>query len=60
MPQRAQNTPICRDCHGFATAAITTGARAADGTRATLIVDCRACNGTGHAKPASVVAGTGR
>ncbi|WP_406414883.1 hypothetical protein [Streptomyces sp. NBC_01614] len=60
MPQRASNTPVCRDCHGFATAAITTGTRHRDGTRATLTVDCRACKGTGHAKATSSVAHTGR
>ncbi|MGW3066233.1 hypothetical protein ACWDA8_22680 [Streptomyces sp. NPDC001130] len=47
MPQRAQNTPVCRDCDGFATAAITTGTRNTDGTRATLTVTCQACKGTG-------------
>ncbi|MEU0586253.1 hypothetical protein [Streptomyces sp. NPDC006132] len=48
MPQHAQNTPVCRDCDGFATVAITTGSRHADGTRATLRVDCPTCQGTGH------------
>ncbi|MEU1406940.1 hypothetical protein ABZ471_32135 [Streptomyces sp. NPDC005728] len=47
MPQRAQNTPVCRDCDGFATAAITTGTRNGDGSRATLTVTCPACKGTG-------------
>ena len=53
MPQHAQNTPICRDCHGFATAAITTGTRHDDGTRATLTVHCQVCKGTGRLVPAS-------
>lgn len=48
MPQHAQNTPVCRACDGFATAAITTGARHRDGTRATLTVACPACKGTGR------------
>ncbi|TFV32096.1 hypothetical protein E4K10_14860 [Streptomyces sp. T1317-0309] len=48
MPQHTPNTPVCRDCDGFATAAITTGTRHADGTRATLTVACPACRGTGH------------
>ncbi|MFE2609238.1 hypothetical protein ACFXDI_39295 [Streptomyces mirabilis] len=54
MPQRAQNTPVCRDCDGFATAAITTGTRNGDGSRATLRVTCTACQGTGTARPACV------
>lgn len=60
MPQHAQSTRVCRDCDGFATAAITTGTRHTDGTRATLRVTCRACDGTGHAVPASALAKTGR
>ncbi|MFF8357265.1 hypothetical protein ACF063_27875 [Streptomyces chartreusis] len=51
MPQRAQKTPVCRDCDGFAAAAITTGTRHRDGTRSTLTVTCPACQGTGHAHP---------
>ncbi|MGW7078920.1 hypothetical protein [Streptomyces sp. NPDC054866] len=46
----AQPTPararICRDCDGFATVAITTGTRNRDGSRITLHIDCRTCNGT--------------
>ncbi|WP_424887657.1 hypothetical protein [Streptomyces sp. XH2] len=53
MPQRALNTPVCRDCDGFATAAITTGPRHTDGTRATFRIPCPACKGTGHALPAA-------
>ncbi|MFF4396866.1 hypothetical protein [Streptomyces sp. NPDC001480] len=52
MPQHAQNTRVCRDCDGFATAAITTGTRKSDGTRATLTVTCLTCKGTGIARPA--------
>ncbi|MGW1890169.1 hypothetical protein ACWCP6_07835 [Streptomyces sp. NPDC002004] len=48
MPQRAQNTPVCRDCDGFANVAITTGTRHRDGSRTTVIAACPACNGTGH------------
>ncbi|MFH9416213.1 hypothetical protein [Streptomyces rochei] len=47
MPQHAQYTRVCRDCDGFATAAITTGTRHTDGTRATLRVTCPACQGLG-------------
>ncbi|MDX3747287.1 hypothetical protein [Streptomyces sp. AK08-02] len=47
MPQHVPNTPICRDCDGFATAAITTGTRNANGSRVTVTVACPACNGTG-------------
>ncbi|MFC9083634.1 hypothetical protein ACFTY7_43045 [Streptomyces sp. NPDC057062] len=59
MPQNVSNTPVCRDCDGFSTVAITTGTRHRDGTRATLHVTCSACNGTGHttAAPALVRAG---
>ncbi|MFJ5996902.1 hypothetical protein [Streptomyces sp. NPDC092370] len=60
MPQHAPNTRVCRDCDGFATAAITTGTRHADGTRATLRVTCLTCKGTGHTAPASAFAKTGR
>ncbi|MEU1600414.1 hypothetical protein ABZ468_48625 [Streptomyces sp. NPDC005708] len=60
MPQHTQNTPVCRDCDGFATAAITTGTRHRDGTRATLRVDCPACKGTGHTVPAPALAQAGR
>ncbi|GGX11647.1 hypothetical protein GCM10010297_36220 [Streptomyces malachitofuscus] len=47
MPQHAQNTRVCRDCDGFATAAITTGVPRPDGSRATLRVTCQ---GTGTAR----------
>ncbi|OIK23834.1 hypothetical protein [Streptomyces malaysiense] len=60
MPQRARNTPVCRDCDGFATAAITTGTRHTDGTRATLTVTCPTCKGTGHTLPAAGLARAGR
>ncbi|WAU79671.1 hypothetical protein O1Q96_07890 [Streptomyces sp. Qhu-G9] len=53
MPQHVPNTPVCRDCKGFATAAITTGTRDRDGSRTTLVVVCRTCNGTGHTAPAA-------
>jgi DnaJ-class molecular chaperone len=59
MPQHARNTRVCRDCDGFA-AAITTGTRHADGTRATLRVTCQTCKGTGHTAPASALARVGR
>ncbi|MFF3362845.1 hypothetical protein [Streptomyces misionensis] len=60
MPQHAQNTPVCRDCDGFATAAITTGTRHTDGTRATLTVTCPACKGTGHRVPTAGLTHAGR
>ncbi|MGY1499304.1 hypothetical protein ACW4TU_22420 [Streptomyces sp. QTS52] len=47
MPQLVPNLPVCRDCDGFATAAITTGTRHRDGSRVTLRVTCPACQGTG-------------
>ncbi|MGW1804710.1 hypothetical protein [Streptomyces sp. NPDC002078] len=60
MPQHAQNTPICRDCDGFATVHITTGTRHRDGTRATLRISCPTCKGTGHTLPAPVLVQAGR
>ncbi|MGW0993637.1 hypothetical protein ACWD5V_10040 [Streptomyces sp. NPDC002523] len=59
MPQRALNKPICRDCDGHPTAAITTGTRNLDGTRATLTVTCPTCKGTGTTRPAADLARTG-
>ncbi|MFJ4755858.1 hypothetical protein [Streptomyces sp. NPDC088763] len=59
MPQPAQNTRVCRDCDGFATVAITTGTRHADGSRATLRIACQPCGGTGRT-PSSDLARTGR
>ncbi|WP_217243284.1 hypothetical protein [Streptomyces sp. AC555_RSS877] len=60
MPQHAQSTPVCRDCDGFATAAITTGTRHQDGTRDTLRVTCPTCKGTGYATPAASLTRAGR
>ncbi|MEU4985119.1 hypothetical protein [Streptomyces sp. NPDC021969] len=54
MPQPAQNTRVCRDCDGFATVAITTGTRHADGSRATLQITCPACKGAGRTAPAAL------
>ncbi|WP_030970355.1 hypothetical protein [Streptomyces sp. NRRL S-1824] len=58
----AQHIParprICPDCDGFPAVAIDTGTLLEDGTRATLLVTCRRCRGTGStrtAAPASVV-----
>ncbi|MGW2515953.1 hypothetical protein ACWC09_02765 [Streptomyces sp. NPDC001617] len=55
MPQHVSNTPVCRDCDGFATAAIDTGTRHPDGSRVTLRVTCPACRGTGHTHRAALV-----
>ncbi|MFH8577424.1 hypothetical protein [Streptomyces zaomyceticus] len=50
-----QTTPrVCRDCDGFATATITTGLPAADGTRATLRVHCPTCRGLGRTIPTAL------
>ncbi|MFJ2841351.1 hypothetical protein ACIPD2_06620 [Streptomyces griseofuscus] len=59
MPQHAQNTPACRDCDGFATAAIATGTRHTNGTRNTLTIACPTCKGTGHTAPAAGLAHAG-
>ncbi|MEV7505816.1 hypothetical protein [Streptomyces sp. NPDC093018] len=60
MPQHSLNTPICGDCDGFATAAITAGTRNTDGTRNTLTVTCLACKGTGHTASAQALVRTGK
>jgi DnaJ-class molecular chaperone len=60
MPQPAPITPVCRDCDGFPTVAVTTGLRLPDGARQTLTVVCPACRGTGRTRPAPVLARTGR
>ncbi|MGW0331271.1 hypothetical protein ACWD0J_05205 [Streptomyces sp. NPDC003011] len=60
MPQRAQNTPACRDCAGFAAVVITTGTLHHDGTRVLLRVTCPSCKGTGHSTPAASLTRTGR
>ncbi|MEV8422848.1 hypothetical protein [Streptomyces niveus] len=52
MPQHTRPRPICPDCDGFPTVAITTGQTTANGQRQTLTVTCRACHGTGHHTPA--------
>ncbi|MET8075525.1 hypothetical protein [Streptomyces sp. NPDC005303] len=45
----APHTParICPNCHGFATAAITSGGRDHRGHLNTITVDCPACHGHG-------------
>ncbi|MFG2955595.1 hypothetical protein ACGF5O_17950 [Streptomyces sp. NPDC048291] len=60
MPRNTPSPRPCRDCDGFATAAIATGTRNPDGTRTTLRVDCPACHGTGTTAPAPALARTGR
>ncbi|MGW4344861.1 hypothetical protein ACWEL8_07215 [Streptomyces sp. NPDC004690] len=56
MPQHTPTPRVCRECDGFATAAITTGTRHPNGTRATLRITCPACKGTGHTVPAASLA----
>ncbi|MEV5310719.1 hypothetical protein [Streptomyces sp. NPDC052610] len=60
MPQHTPTRRICRDCDGFATAAITTGTRHPNGTRATLTVTCPTCKGTGRTAPAAGLVRAGR
>ncbi|SEP57567.1 hypothetical protein [Streptomyces radiopugnans] len=60
MPQHAPHRPICRDCDGFATVAITTGTHHRDGTRVTVRVVCPACRGTGHAPRTAALVRAGR
>ncbi|MGC9472606.1 hypothetical protein ACP4I1_00390 [Streptomyces sp. WG4] len=48
MPQPTRPVPrICPNCDGFASVAITTGARTPHGHLRTITADCRACHGTG-------------
>ncbi|WP_053913022.1 hypothetical protein VM636_15195 [Streptomyces sp. SCSIO 75703] len=60
MPQHVQITRVCRDCDGFATAAVTTGTHHSNGTRVTLRITCPTCKGTGHTIPAASLTRTGR
>ncbi|MEU6252231.1 hypothetical protein [Streptomyces sp. NPDC047043] len=46
-PATITRVRICPNCDGFATAAVTSGARHRDGTRLLLHVDCGTCHGTG-------------
>lgn len=50
---------ICRDCDNFPVVHIDAGTRHSDGTRRTLPVTCRTCDGTGTRAlpPATVRAG---
>ncbi|SHI23390.1 hypothetical protein [Streptomyces sp. 3214.6] len=60
MPQYAQIACVCRDCAGFASTMVTTGARHLDGTRATVRVDCPTCKGTGTTSPTTALVQAGR
>ncbi|TJZ41480.1 hypothetical protein FCH28_37020 [Streptomyces piniterrae] len=60
MPESTPRARICRDCDGFDTVAITTGTRHHNGTRQTITVTCRACNGTGHTPSALALHRIGR
>ncbi|MEU5773575.1 hypothetical protein ABZ819_09815 [Streptomyces venezuelae] len=60
MPQHTPPQPICGNCDGFPTVAITTGTRHRDGSRVTVPATCRGCNGTGHTAPAAALAKAGR
>ncbi|MFF9285361.1 hypothetical protein [Streptomyces griseosporeus] len=60
MPQHTPRPRLCRDCDGFATAAITTGTRHHDGSRVTVPVTCPSCKGTGHQHPATTLTRAGR
>lgn len=55
----AQHSPtptrICPDCDGFPAVAIDTGTLLEDGTRATLLVTCRRCRGTGSTRAVAPV-----
>jgi DnaJ-class molecular chaperone len=56
----APHTPerICSNCHGFATAAVSSGGRDTSGHLHTITVDCPACHGHGTVlAPARQLAG---
>ncbi|MGW7208704.1 hypothetical protein [Streptomyces sp. NPDC054837] len=46
-PATSTAARICPNCDGFATAAIPSGTRHRDGSRALLHIDCGTCHGTG-------------
>ncbi|MEU7164270.1 hypothetical protein AB0A70_06445 [Streptomyces morookaense] len=49
MPQHSHaRLHPCRDCDGFATAAITTGLRNRDGSHVIVFAHCPVCRGTGY------------
>ncbi|GES32338.1 hypothetical protein AB0G60_25710 [Streptomyces angustmyceticus] len=48
----------CPDCDDFPSVAITTGQTNPDGTRKTLTVTCRTCQGTGTVPRHSAVTAT--
>lgn len=61
MPQHSHaRLRPCRDCDGFAAAAITTGRRNRDGSHVIAFAYCPVCRGTGYTPqrqhPASVSA----
>ncbi|MGW4913006.1 hypothetical protein [Streptomyces sp. NPDC004270] len=50
MPRNTPSPRVCSDCSdcdGFPVVAITIGGRHRDGSRTTIRVSCRACEGTG-------------
>ncbi|THA25340.1 hypothetical protein E4198_11945 [Streptomyces sp. RKND-216] len=47
MQHTASRARYCRHCDGFPAVAIDTGTLHSDGTRRTLRVVCRGCQGTG-------------
>ncbi|WP_405657261.1 hypothetical protein [Streptomyces sp. RK9] len=47
MPEHTAPKPVCHHCGGFPVVVITTGTRHLDGSRRTLRVICKACQGTG-------------
>ncbi|MFE9902430.1 hypothetical protein [Streptomyces achromogenes] len=55
MPASTPPRPLCRDCDGFPVVTITTGDRHRNGTRVTVPVTCRTCQGSGHTTPVSAV-----
>ncbi|MEV6735640.1 hypothetical protein AB0N14_01360 [Streptomyces sp. NPDC051104] len=53
IPAQTASPRICPNCDGFASAAVSSGARDARGHLPTITVDCPACHGTG-AVPAPI------
>ncbi|WP_328438530.1 hypothetical protein OHA71_17840 [Streptomyces sp. NBC_00444] len=61
-PNPATATParICPNCHGFASAAVSSGGRDTRGHLHTITVDCPACHGHGTVSAPAVQLAGGR
>ncbi|GGX00580.1 hypothetical protein [Streptomyces noursei] len=60
MPENTHTLRRCPDCDGFPRVAITTGQRTHTGSRHTVKVTCRTCNGNGLVPRRATAAAQGR